>query len=123
VDRLFSAFPSRWPGLGLLILRVSLSVAQVGTLAGRSIEVQAMLVLAAVLLAAGLLTPCVAGVLAVFEAIKIAVDPASWASSIMVAGMAAATALLGPGAYSIDARLFGWRQVVIPGRSGKPDVL
>jgi hypothetical protein len=28
--------------------------------------------------------------------------------------MAAATALLGPGAYSLDARLFGRREIIIP---------
>jgi uncharacterized membrane protein YphA (DoxX/SURF4 family) len=33
---------------------------------------------------------------------------------LIVVGMAAATAILGPGAYSIDARLFGRREIIIP---------
>ncbi len=41
--------------------------------------------------------------------------PASW----LVATMTAAVVLLGPGAYSVDSRLFGRREVVIPGPGGR----
>ena len=33
---------------------------------------------------------------------------------LLAVGMAVATALLGPGAYSLDARLFGRREIIIP---------
>jgi len=35
---------------------------------------------------------------------------------ILLAMLCAALALLGPGAWSIDARLFGWKRVQIPDR-------
>ena len=38
-------------------------------------------------------------------------------ATIFVAVMAAAVLLLGPGAFSLDARLFGRREVVIPPRT------
>ena len=41
--------------------------------------------------------------------------PASW----LVATMTATVVLLGPGAYSIDSRLFGRREVVIPVRGDR----
>jgi uncharacterized membrane protein YphA (DoxX/SURF4 family) len=33
---------------------------------------------------------------------------------LLLLSMAASTALLGPGAYSLDARLFGRREIIIP---------
>src|SRR5262245_56130424 len=63
------------------------------------------------LLLAGLWTP-VAALLAALEAawnaISSPADVALW-SLLMI--IAVALALLGPGAWSIDARLFGWRRV------------
>ena len=32
-----------------------------------------------------------------------------------------AIALLGPGAFSLDARLFGWKEIVIPAAPRKPE--
>jgi uncharacterized membrane protein YphA (DoxX/SURF4 family) len=64
------------------------------------------------LLLAGLWTP-VAGALLAVEALWNVFSsghPWRW---IMLATLGAALALIGPGAWSIDARLFGWRRLEI----------
>ena len=39
---------------------------------------------------------------------------------VFVVIMAAAVGFLGPGAFSLDSRLFGRREIIIPPRSGLP---
>ena len=70
------------------------------------------------LLLAGLWTP-VAGTLVAAEAlwnVFSSGDPWLW---IMLATLGAALALIGPGAWSIDARLFGWKRVEIRDRKSQ----
>ena len=67
------------------------------------------------LLLAGLWTP-VAGTLVAAEALWNVYSsgyPWRW---IMLATLGAALALIGPGGWSVDARLFGWRQLEIGDR-------
>ncbi len=35
--------------------------------------------------------------------------------------IAAAVVCLGPGAFSLDARLFGWREIILPDQPSDPD--
>ena len=84
--------------------------------------------LSGALLLSGFLTP-VAGVLVGLGTLGIALGwlPAgarnlfdAKLSGVFAAIMSAAIALLGPGAFSVDARLFGRREIIIPPISRSP---
>jgi putative oxidoreductase len=119
LQRLYSTFANGWPGIGLLIQRVACAIVLVRfcvihlTDSPFSIPVIPHIVgaCAAVLFLVGLWTPFVGTLIAVSE-LLIAVthtgDP--WVS-IMLATFGGTSAMLGPGAFSIDARLFGRRHL------------
>jgi uncharacterized membrane protein YphA (DoxX/SURF4 family) len=77
---------------------------------------------AGALLLVGFLTPVVAilidlGIISVGFSILPACTPTLFDEKlpiILVATMLMAIALLGPGAYSVDARVFGRREIIIP---------
>jgi uncharacterized membrane protein YphA (DoxX/SURF4 family) len=70
------------------------------------------------LLLAGLWTP-VAGTLVAAEALWHVFSSAHPWFWILLATLGAALALIGPGAWSIDARLFGWRRLEIRDRKNQ----
>ena len=138
LHRLFSAFPAGLPGVGLLLLRVVVSAALVahGVLCLVSSDritlvvsvSTALLLLSGGCLLIGFLTPILSllggleclgivwswfpfQLLSPFES-KLALAP--------IIAMSIAIALLGPGAFSLDARLFGWKEIVIPPASRPP---
>jgi uncharacterized membrane protein YphA (DoxX/SURF4 family) len=80
--------------------------------------VVAVLIAAACLLL-GFITPVVAIVIGLAALTQQFLDPGQTLVNIVV--LAAAIALLGPGAFSIDARMFGRREILIstPTRSPK----
>ena len=117
---LSSTFASGPPGLGLLLLRLLAGIMLIVHCVRlhNDISLQALTphVIAAVgglLLLVGLWTP-VAGAIAAISELWIVFshvhDP--WVS-VMLAGLCAALALLGPGAWSVDARLYGWKRIEI----------
>lgn len=117
--RLFSTFARGWPAVGLLLMRIvaggSLIINGVERYqAGQTIEpvVLGMFALGdGLLLAAGLWTP-IAGPLAIaISAWGILVRHDNPHSGILLAAIGAALALVGPGALSIDAWLFGWKRI------------
>ena len=122
--RLFSTFAPGWPGAGLLLMRLLAGIKLIahGLTALRSgppigPAIAAVLAIAAgVLLLVGLWTPVSGTLVAVFgfwNAISQPGDP--WAN-ILLGTIGAALALLGPGRWSVDARLFGWKRIDIRDR-------
>ena len=115
-------FPNGWPGKGLLLLRVTdgllllhICIANwhgnVHRVAGIPLAISAV---TAILLSVGLWTP-VAGVLSVATEVPLFVqgaDDPRILICLMVFG--ASISMLGPGAFSIDAMLFGRQRLDLP---------
>jgi uncharacterized membrane protein YphA (DoxX/SURF4 family) len=80
---------------------------------------QLFIATAGLLLIAGLWTPVVATVMALLELWRIISRHGDPASDILLCVLALAIALLGPGAWSVDARLFGWKRIEIDTRKNK----
>jgi uncharacterized membrane protein YphA (DoxX/SURF4 family) len=68
------------------------------------------------LLVVGLWTPLAGAITAVIEAWQILAVNEHPVLGLLTGTMAVALAMLGPGRWSIDARLFGWRRIHVPGR-------
>jgi|HubBroStandDraft_6_1064221.scaffolds.fasta_scaffold115050_2 putative oxidoreductase len=112
LQRLFSMFPNGWPGLALLLLRVAAGILLIYDGAVPLI-LRAVAIGAGSLLLLGLWTP-VAGVLVTCaEMCFLLLGTADPRSSILLGAVGAALVALGPGALSIDARLFGRKRLDI----------
>jgi putative oxidoreductase len=121
LQRLYSTFPCGFPGAGLVLLRaiVAIPLIHVGYLTVVSpAPVIAELVTAgaAILLLVGLWTPIAGGVIAVAQFGLAFSRPADPWTFIQFGVLGAAIAMLGPGGCSVDARLFGRKQIQIPQR-------
>jgi hypothetical protein len=113
MQRLFSTFPNGWPGAGLLLLRLSaglyLAIGELSSLSPLLESTALALRLArlslGILLIVGLWTP-VAGVTQAIMEIGMGGGERSNALHIIAASIGLSLSMLGPGAWSVDARLF-----------------
>ena len=128
---LFSTYPGGAPGLGLLLLRIAVSAALVIQGAAYVSSPHAKLdiwilaasvIICAILLVVGLFTSIVS-LLAAMGVGAIALSLfRSPIGNLLSEGMmifnvvltSLAIVLLGPGAFSLDARLFGRREIIVP---------
>lgn len=122
MQRLFSTFANGWPGKGLLLLRLltGATLIDCGIAALRGAQPfaatapQIIGAGAGMLLTVGLWTPLVGTLVAIVEvwaAFSRGGDP--WIP-IMLATLGTALAMIGPGSWSIDARLFGRKHIETP---------
>jgi uncharacterized membrane protein YphA (DoxX/SURF4 family) len=138
LQRAFSTFPDGFPGAGLLLLRAAVGgffLVQATAyllhwhgLLFLNLAIGLALLATGGLLLIGYLTPfvCVPGVL---FCVGSALSWLPWSPGLalfegrLTPAFAAVIALalmgLGPGAYSLDARLFGRREIVIPATSAR----
>jgi putative oxidoreductase len=71
---------------------------------------------AGILLLAGLWTPIAGALAAGVELWRAFSQPGDPLTHILLATLGVGLALVGPGAWSVDARLFGWKRINIPNR-------
>jgi len=124
LQRLFSAFPNGWPGRGLFLQRVviaaflfCLGLEHLRDAAQSSLAFLDVIGAGAgIFLLIGLWTPICGTLIAIVEA-WIAVSWVDGAGiAILLATLGATLAMIGPGAWSIDARLFGRKHFEVPQR-------
>ena len=116
MQRLYSTFPGALPGTGLLILRIAacLSLTALGPLATENGPGDAILILAATVgccLVLGYWTPIAATIQAGGHLWVLICSASLFESRLIMISLGVSLVLLGPGAWSVDARLYGRRRV------------
>ncbi len=76
----------------------------------------AILILVAILLIAGLWTPIAGVLVAVMQLGNSYLRPGDFWFHILLGTLGIALVLIGPGAWSVDARLYGWKRIEIRDR-------
>ena len=122
MQRLFTTFADGFPGGGILLIRFLTGGALIhrGIFTFSAEPHTALAVLpiagaaAGLLILGGLWTP-VAGVAAgIVEAWIGLIEPASQSPAFILGTLGISLAMIGPGAWSIDARLYGRKQLLPP---------
>ena len=114
-------FPGGWPGAGLLVLRVAAALPLLigGTLEPRGVPhswvhaTQFIAISVGVLLLAGLWTPIAGALKTVIELWIIFSSGDAVLAHLLRAMLGLGLVMLGPGAWSVDARLFGRKRIDI----------
>ena len=121
MQRLFSTFPTGRPGAGLLLLRLAVGASlileriPVTWVIPQSLgfEVRIVLICLGISLLCGLWTPVMGSIAALIELLIAFSQSGDSATHILLAVLSVSLALLGPGAWSVDAHIFGRKRIDI----------
>jgi putative oxidoreductase len=117
LQRLFSTFPNGGPGAALLLLRFAaggfLIVGEVFIPGLFAPAIHGAFVLLGCTLVLGLWTPVTATVAAVLEGLSALSSKGDPSTQFLMMVLTISLALLGPGAWSLDARVFGRKRIDI----------
>ena len=121
LQRLFTMFPAGLPGVGLVLLRIAVALGTVMTYPHAPHWPAALGGLIVLSLCLGALTP-------IFAILSLGLQCASWvlvggdpAMRLLASVVTTAILLLGPGAYSFDARRFGRKRMSLSGEDQPSD--
>jgi hypothetical protein len=125
LQRLFTMFPSGWPGVALLLVRVAVGLVTILVVCRPLPAAPTWSFVVALAIALGLSL----GIFTPFVAVAcLLVQFACWAIvggdlllRLVALLVTIALVLLGPGAYSIDARWFGRQLVTFPPEDTPPE--
>jgi putative oxidoreductase len=119
LQRLFSTFADGWPGVGLLLQRLltgaillDRGIMHLGQ-ASQFVPITPHIIGAGagILLLAGLWTPVGGALVTIVELWVVSLHVGDPLLPLMLATLGATLAMIGPGAWSIDARLFGRKHI------------
>jgi putative oxidoreductase len=118
LQRLFSTFADGWPGFGLLMQRLATGaallyhgLAQLKTPAAGLTAPEVTGSVLGLFIWAGLWTPVAGALVAAVEFWVILAGGGDIRVPLMLAVFGGTLAMIGPGAWSIDARLFGRKRI------------
>ncbi len=122
--RLYSTFAGGWPGIGLLLMRVicgSVIILRAYSIPSHDHPASLLLFVACslsgILLIPGLWTPIVGSFIAFLEAFLSLAQRGEPFVALLLGTLGASLAMLGPGLWSVDALLFGWKRIEAPART------
>jgi putative oxidoreductase len=120
LQRLFTMFPGGWPGAGLLVLRLSAAIpllvegcSEFSGLPHFGLYAGFIAIGVGSLLLAGLWTPIAGFLQAMIEVWTIFARGIAPGMHVLLAALGVSLVMLGPGAWSVDARLFGRKRIDI----------
>ena len=125
MDRLYSRHPGGGVGIGLLLLRLLLGTGMVtaavsmfgATTVARFLGLVLIGTVIFLVLGWGTSANASVGALCLFVSAISGDERRHWAALLFLAALLTSLALLGPGAYSLDARRSGWRTIDLPPRA------